>query len=59
MSKPSIAAFNKELSPEQREDLLRLLKTRFEENMDRHEGLEWAKLQAKLEANTEKLWVTQ
>ena len=56
MSKPSIAAFNKELSPEQREELLRVLKTRFEENMDRHEGLEWAKLQAKLEANTEKLW---
>jgi len=56
MSKPSIAAFNKELSPEQREELLRVLKTRFEENMDRHEGLEWAKLQAKLEANPEKLW---
>ena len=53
---PSITAFNKELSPEQREELLRVVKTRFEENMNRHKGLEWAKLQAKLEANTEKLW---
>src|SRR5213596_222283 len=46
----------KELSPEQREELLRALKARFEKNMDRHKGLEWAKVQAKLEANTEKLW---
>src|SRR5438874_13485241 len=46
----------KELSPEQREELLRALKARFEKNMDRHKGLEWAKLKAKLEANTEKLW---
>jgi hypothetical protein len=46
----------KELSPEQREELLRALKARFEKNMKRHEGLEWAKVQAKLEANTEKLW---
>src|SRR5437016_10654454 len=45
-----------ELSPEQREELLRALKGRFEKNMDRHKGLEWAKVQAKLEANTEKLW---
>ena len=48
---------NKELSPEQREELLRALKARFEENMNRHKGLEWAKVQAKLEANTEKLWL--
>ena len=48
----------KELSPEQRE-LLRALKGRFERNMDRHKGLEWAKGQAKLEANNEKLWSTQ
>jgi hypothetical protein len=47
---------NKELSPEQREELLRALKARFEKNMNRHKGLEWAKVQAKLEANTEKLW---
>ena len=47
---------NKELSPEQREELLRAVKARFEKNMNRHEGLEWAKVQAKLEAHTEKLW---
>ncbi|MBW2492894.1 MAG: DUF4256 domain-containing protein [Deltaproteobacteria bacterium] len=46
----------KELSPEQREELLRVLKARFEKNMNRHIGLEWAKVQAKLEDNTEKLW---
>src|SRR5881296_2354381 len=46
----------KELSPEQREALLRALKARFEKNMNRHKGLEWAKVQAKLEADTEKLW---
>src|SRR5512137_2166303 len=47
---------NKELSPEQREGLLRALKARFEKNMNRHEGLEWAKVQAKLEVHAEKLW---
>ncbi len=46
----------KELSPEQREETLRALKTRFEKNMNRHKGLEWAKVQAKLEAKLEKLW---
>jgi len=46
----------KELSPEQREELLRALKVRFEKNMNRHKGLEWTKVQAKLEAHTEKLW---
>ena len=46
----------KELSLEQREELLKALKARFEKNMHRHEGLEWAKVQAKLDANTEKLW---
>jgi hypothetical protein len=46
----------KKLSPEQGEELLRVLKARFEKNMNRHKGLEWAKVQAKLEANTEKLW---
>ncbi|MCE5207567.1 MAG: DUF4256 domain-containing protein [Chloroflexi bacterium] len=49
-------SIKKELSPEQREELLRALKARFEKNMNRHKGLEWAKVQAKLEANTEKLW---
>jgi hypothetical protein len=47
----------KKLSPEQREDLLKVLKTRFEKNMNRHKGLEWAKIQAKLEADPEKLWI--
>src|SRR5678809_52560 len=46
----------KELSPAQREELLRALKARFEKNMNRHKGLEWAKVQAKLQANPEKLW---
>src|SRR5437870_6716598 len=46
----------KEQPPEQREELLRALKARFEKNMNRHKGLEWAKLQARLEAQTEKLW---
>jgi hypothetical protein len=46
----------KTLSPEQREQLLRTLKTRFERNMSRHEGLQWAQVEAKLEANPEKLW---
>ena len=46
----------KELSPEQREKLLRTLEARFEKTMNRHKGLEWAKVQTELEANTEKLW---
>src|SRR3972149_2045840 len=46
----------KKLSPEQHQELLRALKARFEKNMNRHTGLEWAKVQAKLETNTEKLW---
>jgi hypothetical protein len=45
----------KELSPEEREELFGALKIRFEKNMNRHKGLEWAKVQAKLEAHTEKL----
>src|SRR5579862_3278124 len=46
----------KELSPKQRKELLSALKTRFEKNMNRHKGLEWAKVQAKLEEKAEKLW---
>ena len=46
----------KELLPEQREDLLKTLKARFEKNLHRHKDLEWAGVQAKLEANSEKLW---
>ena len=52
----NISSNRKALSPEQRGELLRALKARFEKNMNRHKGLEWAKVQAKLEANTEKLW---
>lgn len=46
---------NLELSPEQREELLKTLQARFEKNMNRHKGLEWPKIQAKLEAHSEKL----
>jgi hypothetical protein len=46
----------KELSLEQREQLLKTLKARFEKNMNRHEGLEWENVLAKLEANPDKLW---
>jgi hypothetical protein len=55
---PTAKAFigKKELSSKQREELLRTLKARFEKNMNRHQGLEWAKIHAKLEANAEKLW---
>src|SRR6267142_826025 len=52
----NINSNKKDLSPEQRENLLGALKARFEKNMNRHKGLEWAKVQAKLEVNTEKLW---
>jgi hypothetical protein len=46
----------KHLSAEQCEELLGTLRARFEKNMNRHEGLEWAQIQGKLEANAEKLW---
>ncbi|HZQ24968.1 MAG TPA: DUF4256 domain-containing protein [Terriglobales bacterium] len=46
----------KALSPEQREKLLQALQARFEKNMDRHRGLQWTKIRAKLESNNEKLW---
>jgi hypothetical protein len=47
---------NMTISKKQREELLKALQTRFEKNMDRHQGLDWAKVQTKLEANAEKLW---
>jgi hypothetical protein len=47
---------NRTLSKQQREDLLKALQSRFEKNMNRHKGLEWAKVQAKLDAQMEKLW---
>src|ERR1017187_3786969 len=46
----------KDLSPEQRQELLRELKAPFEKYMNRHKGIEWGQVQAKLEANAEKLW---
>ncbi len=46
----------KELSAKQREELYKTLKTRFEKNMPRHQGLDWAKVEARLEANAGKLW---
>lgn len=52
----SVNSNKKNLSPEQREQLLRALKARFEKSMNRHEGLAWAQVQAKLEASAEKLW---
>jgi hypothetical protein len=51
-----INGHKKDLSPEQREELLGALKARFEKNMNRHECLEWAKVRAKLEGNAKKLW---
>jgi len=45
-----------DLSPDNREKLLKMLKARFEKNMNRHKGLEWAKVQARLDANAAKLW---
>src|SRR5580700_5291016 len=53
---PPKAMSNITLSKKQREELLKALKARFEKNMNRHKGLAWAEVQAKLEANTEKLW---
>ncbi|WP_299179854.1 DUF4256 domain-containing protein [uncultured Chryseobacterium sp.] len=44
------------LSPEQSNELLKVLQNRFEKNMNRHKGLDWNKIQSKLEANPEKIW---
>jgi len=52
----NINSNKKELSPVQRDELLSTLKARFEKNMNRHKGFEWAEVQAKLESNTGKLW---
>ncbi len=51
MSKPK-----KDLTEEQRMKLLKVLKTRFDKNMNRHKNLDWIKVQAKVEANIEKIW---
>jgi len=51
-----INSTKRELSAKQYEELLRVLKARFEKNMNRHKGFEWAKVQTKLEANAKRLW---
>ena len=51
-----VKADKEELSPEQREELLRTLEARFGKNMKRHKGLEWSKVKARLESRREKLW---
>ena len=56
MSGVIVHKLKRELPPDQREELVRKLKARFDNNVDRHEGLQWAKVQARLEANTDKLW---
>ncbi|MCM3602994.1 DUF4256 domain-containing protein [Robertmurraya korlensis] len=56
MTKGNAISNNEELSLDQREDLIKVLKARFEKNINRHKGLEWDNIQAKLEVNTEKLW---
>src|SRR3569833_84379 len=52
----NIDSYKRELSPSEREGLFNTLKVRFGKNMDRHQGIEWTKVQARLEANTGKLW---
>jgi hypothetical protein len=53
---PKVSSGKKELSSKQRGELVSILKARFEKNMDRHKGLAWTAVQAKLEASPEKLW---
>ncbi len=57
LKQPVMTKSNKrELSSKQREELLETLKARFEKDMNRHKGLEWARVRARLESNPEKLW---
>ncbi len=56
MTKPNPSSNKKELLTEQREELLSTLKARFEKNKNRHQGIEWAQVCARLEAKAEKLW---
>ena len=53
---PQSMKSKKGLSPNQREELFKTLKARFEKNMNRHKGIQWNKVQARLEAKAEKLW---
>lgn len=52
----NMKSLQRELSPEHREELFKVLKKRFEENMNRHADLKWPEIQAKLEAHPKKLW---
>ena len=56
VSKPANAKLGKYISPERKGELIELLKKRFDENMIRHSGIIWKKIQARLEANAEKIW---
>ncbi len=56
MNTMTVRKLTKDLSPEQHEEVIRVLKTRFKKNMNRHKGLEWDKVHAKLVANTEILY---
>ncbi|MBS3681303.1 DUF4256 domain-containing protein [Ornithinibacillus massiliensis] len=56
MAEENVASGKRELTPEQQEGLLRILEGRFIKYMNRHEGMEWAEIREKLEANPEKLW---
>jgi hypothetical protein len=56
ISEMTAAKSKKELSPAQRQDLLKALQSRFEKSMNRHQGIDWPKVKARLEANPEKLW---
>jgi hypothetical protein len=56
MVKANKLIHKEELAPGQRAELLRILNSRFEKNMHRHKDLQWAKIQARLEAHTDKLW---
>jgi len=56
MAKTSSTGNKSKLSSQQSTELITTLKSRFEKNMTRHQGLEWAKVQARLEGNPEKLW---
>lgn len=56
MRAPSVSSNKKDLSADERQELLRTLKARFEKNRNRHKGLEWAPVEARLKAHVEKLW---
>jgi hypothetical protein len=56
MMKAAANRAKRELSPKEREELLGVLKARFEKHPQRHKGLAWSQVQTKLEANAEKLW---